>query len=102
WTGDVKYHMGWHTTVDLDAGRRLDITLADNPSHLEVIEPVVEGFARSAQDDRSHGGAPIQDITRALPVTIHGDAAFPGEGVVAETLNLSALEGYGTGGTIRI
>jgi 2-oxoglutarate dehydrogenase E1 component len=102
WTGDVKYHMGWHSAVELGDGRRLDITLADNPSHLEVIDPVVEGFARAAQDDRSHGGAPIQDVKRALPITIHGDAAFPGEGVVAETLNLSALGGYETGGTIRI
>jgi 2-oxoglutarate dehydrogenase E1 component len=102
WTGDVKYHMGWHNAIELDAGRRLDITLADNPSHLEVIDPVIAGFARAAQDDRSHGGAPVQDVKRALPVTIHGDAAFPGEGVVAETLNLSALEGYETGGTIRI
>jgi 2-oxoglutarate dehydrogenase E1 component len=102
WTGDVKYHMGWCTRVELGAGKELTITLADNPSHLEVIDPVVEGFARAAQDDRSHGGAPLHDVKRALPITIHGDAAFPGEGVVAETLNLSALEGYETGGSIRI
>ncbi|HEX6506782.1 MAG TPA: 2-oxoglutarate dehydrogenase E1 component, partial [Chloroflexota bacterium] len=102
WTGDVKYHLGAQRTIrhgDLDG---LKITLADNPSHLEFVDPAVEGFARAAQDCRREPGAPTQDIHAALPVTIHGDAAFPGEGVVAETLNLSKLEGYQTGGSVRV
>ncbi len=102
WSRDVKYHLGAQRTVrngDLDG---LKITLADNPSHLEFVNPAIEGFARAAQDRRSQSGPPIQDVKSALPVTIHGDAAFPGQGVVAETLNLSRLPGYQTGGTIRI
>jgi 2-oxoglutarate dehydrogenase E1 component len=101
WTGDVKYHLGAHRIVS-DTHGELKITVADNPSHLEVVDPVVAGFARAAQDDRSHPGSPRQDTHASLPVTIHGDAAFPGEGVVAETLNLSRLPGYQTGGSIRI
>ncbi len=101
WTGDVKYHYGAQRTIPGRAGD-LKITLADNPSHLEVVDPVVAGFARAAQDNRSEPGAPRQDTHESLPVTIHGDAAFPGEGVVAETLNLSRLPGYQTGGTLRI
>jgi 2-oxoglutarate dehydrogenase E1 component len=97
WTGDVKYHLGWRREQG-----GVQITLADNPSHLEFVNPVVEGFARAAQDVRDHPGAPGQDISRALPIIIHGDAAFPGEGVVAETLNLSRLDGYQTGGTIHL
>lgn len=102
WSRDVKYHLGAQRTVqkgDLDG---LRITLADNPSHLEFVNPAIEGFARAAQDQRGQAGAPIQDVEAALPVTIHGDAAFPGQGVVAETLNLSRLPGYQTGGTVRI
>ena len=102
WSRDVKYHLGAQRTVrngDLDG---LLITLADNPSHLEFVNPAIEGFARAAQDRRGQAGAPVQDIEAALPVTIHGDAAFPGQGVVAETLNLSRLPGYQTGGSIRI
>jgi 2-oxoglutarate dehydrogenase E1 component len=100
WTGDVKYHLGGHRSLD-EAGVHAEVTLADNPSHLEVVDPVVEGFARAAQDDRGRRGMPSQDVDRAVAVTIHGDAAFPGEGIVSETLNLGHLEGYSTGGSIR-
>jgi 2-oxoglutarate dehydrogenase E1 component len=96
--GDVKYHRGAART--LESG--LTITLAHNPSHLEFVNPVVQGYARAAQDNREHRGRPTQDVDRALCLMIHGDAAFPGEGVVAETLNLSRLPGYRTGGTIHI
>ncbi|MFD1037603.1 2-oxoglutarate dehydrogenase E1 component [Virgibacillus byunsanensis] len=102
WTGDVKYHFG--ATKELHEGDETAtrITLAHNPSHLEFVNPVVEGFARSAQDDRSKSGYSEQNINKAIPVLIHGDAAFIGEGVVAETLNLSGLPGYQTGGTLHI
>jgi 2-oxoglutarate dehydrogenase E1 component len=104
-SGDVKYHLGAMRTLDDAAGdghSGLKLTLPNNPSHLEFVDPVAEGIARSAQDDRTHPGAPRQDVARALAVLIHGDASFPGEGVVAETLNLSRLPGYTTGGTIHI
>lgn len=97
-TGDVKYHLGQSFDfVDEQTGRSLHIGLVPNPSHLESVDPVVEGKARAIQ--RKHG-----DINRkkVLPVLIHGDAAFSGQGVVAETFNLSQLKGYRTGGTIHI
>ncbi|ASK60932.1 2-oxoglutarate dehydrogenase E1 component [Virgibacillus phasianinus] len=102
WTGDVKYHFG--ATKDVRDGDETTtrITLAHNPSHLEFVNPVVEGFARAAQDDRSESGYPNQDMNKAFPVVIHGDAAFIGEGVVAEALNLSGLPGYKTGGSLHI
>ncbi|MBP1947390.1 2-oxoglutarate dehydrogenase E1 component [Virgibacillus litoralis] len=102
WTGDVKYHFG--ATKEVKDGDEIEtrITLAHNPSHLEFVNPVVEGFARAAQDNRSESGYPEQDINKAVGVLIHGDAAFIGEGVVAETLNLSGLPGYKTGGTLHI
>src|SRR5438552_3889420 len=101
WTGDVKYHLGarW---PGRDSVVQVSITLAPNPSHLEFVNPVVEGMTRAAQDRRNQPGPPAQDIEAALAILIHGDAAFPGEGIVAETLNLSRLEGYQTGGTIHI
>jgi 2-oxoglutarate dehydrogenase E1 component len=102
WTGDVKYHLGARRTVRERDLAQVALTLAHNPSHLEFVNPVVQGFGRAAQEQRDERGAPQQDIDKALCVTIHGDAAFPGEGVVAETLNLSRLPGYQTGGTIRI
>jgi 2-oxoglutarate dehydrogenase E1 component len=106
WSGDVKYHLGASATVARGEGVsdavRVRLTLADNPSHLEFVGPVIEGFTRAAQDIRDAPGPPRQDTEVALAVTIHGDAAFPGEGVVAETLNLSRLRGYQTGGTIHI
>ena len=77
------------------------ITLAPNPSHLEAVDPVVEGWTRAEQTDRS-GGAGIHDPFVALPILIHGDASFAGQGVVTETLNLSSLDGYTTGGTLHL
>ncbi|HEU0027786.1 MAG TPA: 2-oxoglutarate dehydrogenase E1 component [Ktedonobacterales bacterium] len=102
WTGDVKYHLGARRTVRESELAQVALTLAHNPSHLEFVNPVVEGFTRAAQERRGERGAPRQNVDKALCVTIHGDAAFPGEGVVAETLNLSRLPGYQTGGTVHI
>lgn len=102
WTGDVKYHFGAEKEVFHGKKINTKITLAHNPSHLEFVNPVVEGFARAAQDERETKGYPSRDINKAVALVIHGDAAFIGEGVVAETLNLSGLPGYTTGGTIHI
>jgi 2-oxoglutarate dehydrogenase E1 component len=102
WTGDVKYHLGASKRVGDGRVVEARLTLANNPSHLEFINPVVEGFTRAAQDDRTHGGAPTTDLRRAMAVIVHGDAAFPGEGVVAETFNFSHIRGYETGGTVHI
>jgi len=99
-TGDVKYHLPASGTRVTPAGE-IDVTIVPNPSHLEAADPVVEGRARAEQTDRS-AGAGIHDPSVALPVLIHGDAAFPGQGVVAETLNLQSLEGYATGGTLHL
>ncbi len=99
-TGDVKYHLGASGVRQTEAGE-VEITLAPNPSHLEAVDPVVEGLARAVQTDRS-SGASMHDPMVALPVLIHGDAAFPGQGVVPETLNLQSLDGYSTGGTLHI
>ncbi|WP_407939184.1 2-oxoglutarate dehydrogenase E1 component [Oceanobacillus salinisoli] len=101
WTGDVKYHFGAQKEVK-DGRNTTRITLAHNPSHLEFVNPIVEGFARAAQDERANKGFPKRDINKAFSVLIHGDAAFIGEGVVPETLNLSGLPGYNTGGTVHI
>lgn len=102
WTGDVKYHLGADRAVDEGEGRVIRLTLANNPSHLEYVNPVVEGFTRAAQEDRSSRGNPAQDESVAAAVIIHGDAAFAGEGIVAETLNFSRLPGYSNGGTIHL
>ncbi|HVB23183.1 MAG TPA: 2-oxoglutarate dehydrogenase E1 component [Ktedonobacteraceae bacterium] len=102
WTGDVKYHLGAENILGEDALVNLKVVLAPNPSHLEFVNPVIEGMARASQDVRDMPGAPQQDVDCSLPVLIHGDAAFPGEGVVAETLNLWHLKGYWVGGTIHI
>jgi 2-oxoglutarate dehydrogenase E1 component len=99
-TGDVKYHHGASGARRTSAGE-IEITLSPNPSHLEAVGPVVEGRARAEQTDRT-GGAALHDPSVALPVLIHGDAAFPGQGVVAETFNLQSLEGYSTGGTLHL
>jgi len=95
--GDVKYHIGYATELPMPGGKSMHLTLASNPSHLEAIDPVVEGKCRARQDRIGADGA-----KRVLPLLIHGDAAFAGQGVVAETLNLSQLAGYGTGGTLHI
>ena len=101
WTGDVKYHFG--ATKKVNNGEfATNITLAHNPSHLEFVNPVVAGKTRAAQDDRSEKGYPKTDYNKAMSVIIHGDAAFIGEGIVAETLNLSGLKGYRVGGTLHI
>lgn len=102
WTGDVKYHLGAHKLVRDGELAGVRITLANNPSHLEFVNPVIQGITRAGQEDVNQPGTPRQDIDRALSIAIHGDAAFPGEGVVAETLNLSRLRGYQTGGTLHI
>ncbi|MDQ3795191.1 MAG: 2-oxoglutarate dehydrogenase E1 component, partial [Actinomycetota bacterium] len=104
WVGDVKYHLGIRgfQLADEEADQEILINLAPNPSHLEHVNPVVDGMARAAQETRDEAGPPKQDEEASLPIVIHGDAAFPGEGVVAETLNLSRLPGYKTGGTIHI
>ena len=99
-TGDVKYHLGAEGTRSTPAGE-ITVTLAANPSHLEAVDPVVEGRARAEQTDRSTRYG-LHDPSVALPILIHGDASFPGQGVVAETLNLSALDGYSTGGTLHL
>ncbi len=100
-TGDVKYHLGADGVVRTGSGKTIAVTLAHNPSHLEFVGPVVDGRARAEQTSRKSARAE-HDPTAALPVVIHGDAAFAGQGVVAETLNLGSLPGYGTGGTVHI
>ncbi len=100
-TGDVKYHHGAEGAYMTEQGKAITISLSPNPSHLEFVSPVVDGRARAKQTQR-RGRDAHHDPTAALPVTIHGDAAFAGQGVVAETLNLGALKGYRTGGTLHI
>ena len=100
-TGDVKYHQGATGTYMTDEGKEITVTLASNPSHLEFVDPVVEGRARAQQTERDKPAAE-HFPRRALSLLIHGDAAFPGEGVVAETINLEALDGYSTGGVLHI
>ena len=96
-SGDVKYHLGACGEYSNSDGRTMRVELASNPSHLEAVNPVVEGMARARQDLAGENGR-----QRILPLLIHGDAAFAGQGVVAETLNLSQLPGYRTGGTVHL
>jgi len=96
--GDVKYHLGYRTIRKLENGAEIEIRLAANPSHLEAVNPVVEGTARARQ--RIRGDTELR--RKVLPLLIHGDAAFAGQGIVAETLNMSQLHGYGTGGTVHV
>jgi len=102
WTGDVKYHAGARRAMKGGRAVEVVVSMPPNPSHLEAIDPVVEGMARAAGTVVDTPGAPMFDPTCSLPILIHGDAAFPGQGIVAETLNLSRLPGYRTGGTIHI
>ena len=95
--GDVKYHNGYLNDIDTDRGQRVRMCLVNNPSHLEAVNPVVEGFVRARQDILGD-----EDRGRVLPLLIHGDAAFAGQGIVMETLNMSQLAGYRTGGTIHV
>ncbi|HEX2266955.1 MAG TPA: multifunctional oxoglutarate decarboxylase/oxoglutarate dehydrogenase thiamine pyrophosphate-binding subunit/dihydrolipoyllysine-residue succinyltransferase subunit, partial [Actinomycetota bacterium] len=96
-SGDVKYHVGATGKFTGRNGKTITVELASNPSHLEAVDPVVEGMARAAQD-WTFGG----DRSKVLPVLVHGDAAFAGEGAVAETLSMSALPGFTTGGTVHV
>jgi 2-oxoglutarate dehydrogenase E1 component len=100
-TGDVKYHHGEHGTYKLSDGGSINVNLESNPSHLEYVAPVVEGATRASQTSRT-GPHAQQDTNAAVPLVIHGDASFPGQGVVAETLNLQALDGYKVGGTVHL
>ena len=104
-SGDVKYHLGQHGTHTSPGGATTELTLASNPSHLEAVNPVVEGIVRAKQQrivEDTPDASERQLRDKVLPVLIHGDAAFAGQGVVAETLNLSQLEGYRTGGTVHL
>lgn len=96
-SGDVKYHLGYSSEYTTHTGRKVRVTLSFNPSHLEAVNPVVEGRARARQDRRGAGSH-----KNIMPMLIHGDAAFAGQGLVAETLNLSQLRAYRTGGCIHI
>jgi 2-oxoglutarate dehydrogenase E1 component len=99
-SGDVKYHLGAHGTRNTSAGK-VRVSITSNPSHLEAVNPVVEGRTRAEQTDRSsRTGA--HDPSVALAILLHGDAAFAGQGVIAETFNLQDLEGYSTGGTLHL
>ena len=104
-SGDVKYHLGAKGDVTSPDGNTLGVSLASNPSHLEAVNPVVEGMSRAKQNllRDAHPEADEDDYHDAvMPLLVHGDAAFPGQGVVAETLNLSKLRGYTTGGTVHL
>src|SRR4249920_529065 len=96
--GDVKYHLGYQAVRRLASGDKIEIRLSSNPSHLEAVDPVVEGKARARQRIRGD----TEHRRKVLPLLLHGDAAFAGQGIVAETLNLSQLDGYGTGGTVHV
>ncbi len=95
--GDVKYHLGFSSDCLTSRGEKIHLSLAPNPSHLEAVDPVVEGRTRAKQKAFGDKGR-----TNGVPLLIHGDAAFAGQGVVAETLNLANLAGYTTGGTLHI
>ncbi len=100
-TGDVKYHHGAEGSYQVADGESVTVRLESNPSHLEFVAPVAAGATRAAQTTRQ-GPHAHQDTNAAIPIILHGDAAFPGQGVVAETLNLQALDGYTVGGTVHI
>ncbi len=95
--GDVKYHLGYNCKRHLYNGSVVEISLAPNPSHLEAVDPVVQGISRSKIDKKYNG-----DFSKLLPVLIHGDAAISGQGIVYEVIQMAQLEGYHTGGTIHI
>lgn len=103
WMRDVKYHMGARTRApSIAPDGQLELVLMYNPSHLELVDPVAIGAARAVQDGRASLERPAPDHDAAMAVLLHGDAAFPGQGIVAETLNMAQLDGYSTGGTIHI
>jgi len=104
-SGDVKYHLGQTGVHTAPSGATVRVALASNPSHLEAVNPVVEGMVRAKQQAIADANPDVPEATlrdRVIPVLLHGDAAFAGQGVVAETLNLSQLEGYRTGGTVHL
>jgi len=102
WTGDVKYHMGGYKSPTADKKIDLVIRVPANPSHLEHIDPVIQGMARAANTKVDKPGPPQYFDNASLPILIHGDASFPGQGIVSETLNLSRLPGYSTSGCLHI
>ena len=99
-TGDVKYHLGFEGDRTMADGREVHLSLVPNPSHLEVVNPVLQGYTRAHQ--RRADSPAVRDENAVVPICIHGDAAFPGEGVVAETFNLARLRGYRVGGTLHV
>src|SRR6185436_4949280 len=102
--GDVKYHQGAEGDREMANGKKIVLRLSPNPSHLEAVNPVVEGMTRAQQDEMMESGDASREaaMSRALPVLMHGDAAFAGQGIVMETLQLAQLRGYRAGGTIHI
>ena len=101
WSGDVKYHLGGVKTTQ-SYGIEQRISLANNPSHLEIVSPVVLGKTRANQDDTDHAGAVTTEYNDSMPIIIHGDAAYPGQGINFEAMNLGDLDGYSTGGSLHI
>ena len=95
--GDVKYHLGWTSMRETDSGKMVNMNIAPNPSHLETVNSIVEGITRAKQDHDHES-----NISEVLPILVHGDAAFAGQGVVYEVIQMAGLEGYTTGGTIHI
>jgi 2-oxoglutarate dehydrogenase E1 component len=102
WTGDVKYHMGAYRSPRKDQKMDMFVHMPPNPSHLEMVDPVVAGMARASSTKVDMPGAPRYSPNASLPITIHGDASFTGQGIVAETFNFSRVPGYEVGGTIHI
>jgi 2-oxoglutarate dehydrogenase E1 component len=103
WMGDVKYHAGARIEAQPDGlPKQVIISMPPNPSHLEAVDPVLNGMARAAETSADRPGPPVVDKGKVLAILIHGDSAFPGQGIVAETLNLSRLEGYDVGGIIHL
>jgi 2-oxoglutarate dehydrogenase E1 component len=97
YAGDVKYHLGYSSEKVTESGKRVRLSVAPNPSHLEAVDPVVEGIVRARLDHEYHG-----DVHKIAPILIHGDASLAGQGIVYEVLQMSQLDGYGVGGTIHI
>ncbi|WP_375323471.1 2-oxoglutarate dehydrogenase E1 component [Flagellimonas sp. GZD32] len=95
--GDVKYHLGWTSMRETDSGKMVNMNIAPNPSHLETVNSIVEGISRAKQD-HNHS----DNVSEVLPILVHGDAAFAGQGVVYEIIQMARLDGYHTGGTIHI
>ena len=102
WTGDVKYHMGAYRSPRRDQKVDMFVHIPPNPSHLEMVDPVVAGMARASNTKADASGAPLYFDNASLPITIHGDASFAGQGIVAETFNFSRVPGYGVSGTVHI